>query len=49
MRQAAIRSQTGYRRRPGHRGGPAALIAPNRVQQQFDVTEPNRVCVTDIT
>jgi putative transposase len=49
MRQAAIRSQTGYRRRPGHRRGQAAVVAPNRLQQQFDVTEPNRVWVTDIT
>jgi putative transposase len=49
MRQAAIRSQTGYHRRPGHRGGKAAVVAPNRLQQQFDVAEPNRVWVTDIT
>ena len=49
MRQAAIRSQTGYHRRPGHRGGQAAVIVPNRLQQQFDVAEPNRVWVTDIT
>jgi putative transposase len=49
MRHAAIRSQTGYHRRPGYRGGPAAVIAPNRLQQQFDIAEPNRVWVTDIT
>lgn len=49
MRQACIRSQSGYQRRPGHRGGQAAVVAPNRLQQQFDVKEPNRVWVTDIT
>jgi putative transposase len=49
MQQAAIRSQTGYHRRSGHRGGQAAVAAPNWLQQQFDVAEPNRVRVTDIT
>jgi putative transposase len=49
MRQAAIRSQAGYRQRPGHRSGPAAVVAPNRLQQQFDVAEPNRVWVIDIS
>ena len=49
MRGESLRSQTGYRRRPGNRGGHPAVIAPNHVQQQFDVTEPNRVWVTDIT
>jgi len=49
MRQAALRSQTGYHRRPGRRSGQAAVVAPNRLQQQFDVAEPNRVWVTDIT
>jgi putative transposase len=49
MRQAAMRSQTGYRRRPGYRSGHTAVIAPNHLQQQFNVAEPNRVRVTDIT
>ena len=49
MRQEGMRSQTGYRGRPGHRGGRPAVIAPNHVQQQFDVATPNRVWVTDIT
>jgi putative transposase len=49
MPQTAIRSQTGYHRRPGRRGGQAAVVAPNRRQQQFDVAEPNQVWVTDIT
>jgi putative transposase len=49
MRKALLRSQTGYHRRPGHRKGPPSVVAPNHLQQQFDVAEPNRVWVTDIT
>ena len=49
MRQEMWRSQTGYRRRPSPRGGPAAVMAPNHLQRQFDVREPNRVWVTSIT
>lgn len=49
MRQEGLRAQVGYGRRPGMRGGRPATVAPNRVQQQFDVREPNRVWVTDIT
>jgi putative transposase len=49
MRQEKLRSQTGYRRRNSHRGGPAAVTAPNHLQRQFAVVEPNRVWVTDIT
>lgn len=49
MRKEGIRAQIGYRRRPGPRGGATAIVAPNHLQQQFDVTAPNRVWVTDIT
>ena len=49
MRQALLRSQTGYKRRPGPKGGTVSAVAPNLLQRQFDVTEPNRVWVTDIT
>lgn len=49
MRAEGLRSQTGYHRRPGYRAGRPAIVAPNHVQQQFDVIEPNRVWVTDIT
>lgn len=49
MRAEKLRSQAGYGRRPGQRYGRPAVIAPNHVQQQFDVAEPNRVWVTDIT
>jgi putative transposase len=49
MRHEGLRSQTGYRRRPSPRGGRPSVIAPNRLQQQFSVAEPNRAWVTDIT
>lgn len=49
MRDEKLRSQTGYHRRPGKRGGSIADIAPNYLQQQFTVEAPNRVWVTDIT
>jgi putative transposase len=49
MNRESLRSQTGYGRRPGSRGGKPAVVAPNHLQQQFDVMEPNRVWVTDIT
>lgn len=49
MRADGLRSQTGYHRRPGKRYGRPSVIAPNHVQQQFDVNEPNKVWVTDIT
>ena len=49
MHSAGLRSQTGYHRRPGKRYGRPSVIAPNHVQQQFDVIEPNKVWVTDIT
>ena len=48
MQEEGLKSQTGYRRRSMKYGAPA-VIAPNHVQQQFDVAEPNRVWVTDIT
>ena len=49
MRQHGIRSQTGYRRRPGHKYGRPSAVAPNHLQQQFDVAAPNTAWVTDIT
>lgn len=48
MKAAGLRSQTGYRRRP-HAGGVPAVIAPNRLDRQFDVGGPNEAWVTDIT
>ena len=43
MRSAGIRSQTGYAKRKYKRGGVPSLVAPNHLQRQFDVQEPNRV------
>jgi putative transposase len=48
MRTEGLKSQTGYRRRTGRYGKPA-VIAPNHLQQQFDVPAPNQAWVTDIT
>src|SRR6218665_751442 len=49
MRLGKLRSQTGYRRRPGYYGGKPAIASPNRLERQFNVAEPNKVWVTDIT
>ena len=49
MRTEGLRSQTGYRRRPGARYSRPSTVVPNHVAQQFNVTEPNKVWVTDIT
>jgi putative transposase len=49
MRREGLRSQTGYRRRPGHYGGKPPVASPNRLERQFNVSEPNKVWVTDIT
>jgi putative transposase len=49
MRAEGLRSQSGYRRRPSPRGGRPSVVAPNRLQQERHVAEPNQVWVTDIT
>lgn len=49
MRQEKLRSQTGYHRRPKARVGATSVFAPNHLNRQFDVAEPNQVWVTDIT
>lgn len=49
MKLSGLRAQIGYKRRPGYKGGTVCNVAPNSLQQQFDVAEPNRVWVTDIT
>ena len=49
MRLADWKSQTGYTRRPGFRRGKPAVVAPNHLKWLFDVAEPNKVWVTDIT
>ncbi len=49
MRQAGLKAQVGYGRRPQTRAGRPAVVAANRLQQQFDVRAPNKAWVTDIT
>lgn len=49
MQAEGLRSQTGYRRRPGFYGGKPTVASPNHLARQFTVCEPNKVWVTDIT
>lgn len=49
MKLSGLRSQTGYRHRPGHYGGKPPVASPNLLERQFDVVEPNKAWVTDIT
>lgn len=48
MRVEGLRSQTCYRRRPSRYDGKPATPTPNRLERQFNVSEPNKVWVTDI-
>nr|WP_148214192.1 IS3 family transposase [Denitrovibrio acetiphilus] len=48
MRLAGIKSQVGYRK-PRYSKGNVSHIADNYLQQDFAVSEPNKVWVTDIT
>lgn len=41
MRLETLRSQTGYRRRPGKYGGKPTVASPNLLKRQFDVVQPN--------
>jgi putative transposase len=49
MRDAGLRAEVGYRRRPRHRSGPPSVVAPNRLEQQFTTDAPDKAWVTDIT
>lgn len=48
MQQARLRSVRGYKR-PRFKAGKPAVVAPNRLKQQFSVASPDRAWVTDIT
>jgi len=48
MRENGIRARAGYRTRRYVDGKPAVLI-PNLVNRNFDVSQPDRIWVTDIT
>ena len=41
LRQAGLRSQSGYRRRTGGRGGKPAVVALNHLNRQFISERPN--------
>lgn len=46
---AGIAAQVGYKRRPGRYGGKPAIVAENRLEQQFQASAPDQIWVTDIT
>lgn len=49
MKAADIRSQRGYKRHPGFKGGMVSHVAPNVLDRQFEVDKPNKAWVTDFT
>lgn len=46
---ADIRAQIGYKQRPGKYGGKPSIVVDNKLDRQFEMTEPDQVWVTDIT
>jgi len=46
---AGIKAQIGYRRKAGFYGGKPAIVAANRLQQDFKVALPDHAWVMDIT
>lgn len=40
---AGIAAQVGYKRRPGRYGGQPAVVAENRLEQQFSTNAPDQV------
>jgi putative transposase len=49
MHQNGIKAQVGYKKHRGIKGGAPSVVAPNHLQQQFDVKRPDEAWVTDIT
>ena len=49
MKAESLKAQVGYGRRPNHRGGKSSTVAPNHLDRQFEVANPNTHWVTDIT
>lgn len=49
MREHKIRGVQGYKRPRAVGGGPASLVAPNRLKREFTVDGPDKAWVTDIT
>jgi putative transposase len=48
MRINSLRAIRGYKK-PRYRAGKPALVAPNRLEQNFSAAAPDRVWATDIT
>lgn len=46
---AGIAAQVGYKRRPGRYGGKPAVVAENRLEQNFEVSAPDQIWGIDIT
>jgi len=49
MREAGIQSQRGYKKHRGFKAGKTSHIAPNTLDRNFKVSEPNQIWVTDFT
>src|SRR5690554_1382738 len=49
MRAADLQSQRGYNRKTHYSTGEVSTVAPNLLNREFEVSEPNKVWVTDIT
>lgn len=49
MRESEIQSQRGYKRKAYYSSGEVSTVTPNLLNREFDITEPNKVWVTDIT
>jgi len=49
MHQHKLKAQVGYKKRRYMNNGPPATVAPNILQRQFNVDQPNQAWVTDIT
>ncbi len=48
-RLAGVRAQIGYKFKPRNYGGKPSVVVDNTLDRQFDVDEPDRVWVSDIT
>ena len=48
-RQAGIKAQVGYKRRPGRYGGKPAIAVDNGLDRQFEVAASDTAWVTDIS
>ena len=49
MQKEGIKAQIGYKRRKSYNSASPAVVAPNKLKQEFKTTKPNDVWVTDIT